>query len=374
MKMSPARMTGTMVLAFFLCGLLLAGAAALSGCGSGGSATGGTGASGGAGLAAQALQPIGAPVEKSIEASSGGTVSIATPEGAVARIVFPRGALAADTDLSVTALAGGKGSGAVVGGFSLEQMGSGAGPRLAGPVIVTFALKGAVVANTSIVSYNADGSYSPVPTAVTSKDETSVLVATVSHFSAYGVRMLTPDEASAAKAAATQESAAFNWVVYVKDSKSVSKSGMKSTLSLDLQAVNTSGDIAGSYSATAKGTASNVWSGGLLIETFTVKVASFTFQLNPYFEMVPLTEEKDAGGLAPLDTQVDYQGYGTMTLTTSGKGEAHVSGQTVAVPVKPKTSKAKFTISVFGPELRMTVVDSTGSTYYFDGYVRGEGK
>jgi hypothetical protein len=162
--------------------------------------------------------------------------------------------------------------------------------------------------------------------------------------------------------------------VYVKDSTSVSKSGVKSTLALDLKAVNTSGDIAGSYTATGKGTAGNVWSGGLLIEKFTVRVASFTFQLNPYFEMAPLTEEKDEKGLAPLDAQVDYQGYGTMTLTTSGTGEAHASGQTVKVPVKTKTSKAKFTISVFGPELRMTVVDATGSTYYLDGYVRGEGK
>jgi hypothetical protein len=349
---------------------LLVGAVCVSGCKQGAT---GTGAAPGSG-SATALAVTGPAVEKAITAAAGGSIAVGTPEGAQARIVFPRGALAADSDIAVTALTGNAAGGTIVGGFSLEEKGSGAGPKLAGPAFVYFALKGAAPAGASIVSYRDDGSFDPVATTVSSKDGTSVLVAAVTHFSRYGVRAITAEQATAAKDASSKALSGFDWVVYVKDSGSVTRNGMKSTLALDLRAVNVGGDIAGSYSATGKGTAGNVWSGGLLVEKFTVKVAAFKFALNPYFAMVPLTEAKDDGELAPLDTQVDYQGYGTMTLTTSGSGEAHASGQTVAVPVKPKTSTAKFTVSVFGPELRMTVVDATGATFYLDGYVRGQGK
>jgi hypothetical protein len=333
-----------------------------------------TSTSGAAAGGTAALSPVGEPVEESIAAVTGGVLHLTTPEGAQAEVVFPRGALAQDADVSASPLAGGKESGAIIGGFSLEPKGTGAGPKLVGPALIYFKMKGDPGARASIVSYRADGSFDPVPTTVASKDGTSVLMAHVTHFSGYGVRTLTADQQKAGDARRAQEVQAFDWVVYVKDGKSVTKNGMKSTLTLNLRAANTGGDIAGSYKATAKGTASNVWSGGLLVETFSVKIPAFTFTLNPYFEMPPLTEGQDEGGLAPLDTAVDFQGYGSMTLTATGKGTAHVSGRNVAVPVKPKTSQAKFTISVFGPQLRMTVTDATGATYYLDGYVRGEAK
>lgn len=316
----------------------------------------------------------GPPIPKrevSLKAAEGGTVELKPADGSRIKIVFPQGALAADSDLEVAERTE-RGDGIFSNGFSLNKKGSAEGPTLKYPALLMFYVNKDEGKDVSIVRY-VPGGFEVVPTRVSVKDGKTMLVAQVDHFSDYGTRKFAGGLGSAKQSADSKD---FNWVIYSNDSYDIDAGAMKRKVTLDFKAVNTSGDIAGEYKGYAHAKTSNkmdIGDGGVTADS-SVNDDNVTFSLEPYVELGDLVERDD--GLANLEPEKlpDLMGQGSLNMRGAGSGTVSAHGRTYGAGLKVQESQDAMTVAVTGPLVRLTVTVNGIGTMYFDGYIRGEGK
>lgn len=328
--------------------------------------------------AATMLQPEedGPPLlpkqEVSIKAEEGGALDLKYGDEARIKVVFPQGSLAKDESLEITQLPE-SGDDVLTSGFSLNRKGSTEGPSLKYPALIIFNVAKDMGKDVSIVRYNDDGTFEVIPTRVGIKDGKTSLLAQVDHFSNYGARKITPDQASDSR----KKTSDFNWVIYVKDSANVDVGPMQRKITLDFKAVNTSGDLVGTYSGYARAVTNNDMEafGGKMDADFNIQDPNVTFELSPYIELAPLVPPED-DKLAPLEPEKDpdMMGNGTLHMSGSGIATGRIGAYGGSRAVDATASSDPFTVAVIGPLVRLSV-DITGvGTAFFDGYIRGEGK
>ena len=103
----------------------------------------------------------------------------------------------------------------------------------------------------------------------------------------------------------------FDWVIYVQDSQMM-KGPLKEPISIDLEAVNTSGHIEGEYTGSA------TMSFGKTLGDVSAQVVSTSTNLR--FRLAPAQQaESNAPGPSK---QPEYAGQGEMTMVTVGTGTA----------------------------------------------------
>ncbi|MEI7813308.1 MAG: hypothetical protein WCJ13_00770 [Coriobacteriia bacterium] len=356
--------------------MLVLAAMALSGCG--GSNTMST-------SSAQSVKPAEKPafaldsakaVDQSVSAAEGGFVALETPGKDLVQVSFPRGSLAQNSQLVVTPLTSApKGSKDVVAnGVLVEEKGTGAGPKLVYPAVLSITVPKELPKEISIVRYRDDGSgFDVIPSSVVVRKGTTQLVAQVNGFSAYGAAAVSQAEID--KAAAAQTEKDFNWVIYVKDTSEISQGPMKYTISLDLKAVNTAGDIMGTYtgSATSKTTSEMNAGGGKVSAEAKSTSTALEIKMGPYLTPLEPLGEADPKDLAPLPTAApDFSGSGSITMATTGKGTVSAGGYSTSKGIA-NNSTTPIEVNVIGPQVRMLVKTPQG-TVYFDGYIIGEGR
>lgn len=202
---------------------------------------------------------------------------------------------------------------------------------------------------------------------------------------------------SSANAVSTKEPTEpedFNWTIYVKDSSTIHVGPMKMELSIDLQAVNTSGKIDGPYtgSATTKAVSSMESGKGSINAPVEGKSTSLSFNISPTVpdeeKLAPLAPvDPDDDKLAPLvpnpDDQLapltgsnearDYEGEGSMTLQSAGTATGTVRGVSASRGIG-NTSVNPLKVFIKGTEVRLEVDIPEVGAVYFNGYIRGEGK
>jgi len=150
----------------------------------------------------------------------------------------------------------------------------------------------------------------------------------------------------------------FDWVIYVKDTQMM-KGPLKEPLTINLEAVNTSGDIPGEFTGSA------TLSFGKNLGDVSAQVVSTSkslhFSLGPY--VPPLTKTPDP------KVQPEYAGQGKMAMVTVGTGT--VDGETRSRTREFPPLPISFTVK--NTEVEMVVTYPTG-TVTFHGYIIGEGK
>lgn len=388
-----------------LAAAILVIALVMSSCGS----SGNSGSSGSSATGAKVEIDSAKAVEKTIPAAEGGQLSLDMTEGGKMKIIFPQEALAQDSSLVMAPVSSTPfdGKDLLVKGFSLEVKGTGQGPVLKSPALLVFSFKSAVPAEVSVIKYREDGSgYDVIPSKVLAKDGKSLVTASVSSFSEYGIKLLSSQEKGQSgqemgqsgqdKSQSGQETKDFNWVIYVKDKYSFTTGPMKQSITVDLKAVNTSGDIAGMYNGTVSALTTNDGSFGRGTMTgpmnskdpnlsFTVGVPA----LAPLTDgkSAPATQSEDDGKLAPLEPsgdddklapltddsqEPDLSAYGNINMKTAGTVTGRIGAWGGSKGIKDSSS-VPFEMNIFGPQVRM-VVNMPQGTMYFDGYIRGEGK
>jgi len=149
----------------------------------------------------------------------------------------------------------------------------------------------------------------------------------------------------------------FDWVIYVKDTQ-LMKGPLKEPITIDFEAVNTSGNIQGEYTGSA------VMTFGKDLGDVSAKVVStsktLNFTLGPY--LPPLTNTPDP------KNQPEYAGQGQMTMVTVGTGTA--DGQSRS---RSFETTRPIAITVNKTEVELVVTYPKGTVTYH-GYIIGEGK
>lgn len=150
-------------------------------------------------------------------------------------------------------------------------------------------------------------------------------------------------------AQAFSETNDFDWVVYVKDSQKM-QGPLQEPITIDFEAVNTSGNIAGEYTGSA------VMTFGKDLGEVSAKVVSTStnlrFTLNP----------------SGPKNQHEYKGQGSMTMVTVGTGTA--DGQTSS---RTFESTRPISLTVDKTQVELVVTYPKGTVTYH-GYIIGEGK
>lgn len=362
-------------------GLALAVALISAGCtqpqaGSGGASTGGSAESSAASAAQvpSATVDSAKAVEKSIVAEKGGSIDLKPDADTAVRVVFPQEALAKDQTLVISPLtqAPAASDDVIVKGFRLETKGAGAGPSLRYPAFVTFAVAKKVATDTAIVRYLGDGTYEVLPTKVYPGEKQSVLTAITTHFSNIGIGK---SKSKSAKKVRDQFED-FNWVVYINDTQKLQNGPMKQSVKLTLRAVNTGGDIAGTYSGDATIKSKNDMSvGGASLDAgFSGKSTAVWIHIGSPDELTPLVPDTPPM-LAPLLPQTEWSGTGMIDMTAmSAKGVGKIkAGGYGASKALSNTSSLPVNIEIKGPQVTLKVATPAGALS-FKGYIRGEGK
>lgn len=150
-------------------------------------------------------------------------------------------------------------------------------------------------------------------------------------------------------AQAFSETNDFDWVVYVKDTQKM-KGPLQEPITIDFEAVNTTGNIAGEYTGFA------VMTYGKDLGEVSAKVVSTStnlrFTLNP-------SDPKN---------QDQYKGQGSMTMVTVGTGT--VDGQSSS---RTFESTRPISLTVDKTQVELVVTYPKGTVTYH-GYIIGEGK
>ena len=207
----------------------------------------------------------------------------------------------------------------------------------------------------------------------------SVLILTVCTFSEYGAMPVSAAEAQSARA--QDDTRDFNWVIYIDDKFTMINGPMRSTVSVNMKAVNTSGDIEGHYNATGSSTTTNDMNaaGGRIAAPAASKIDNFSFDLKPY--LAPLVKDEPPAPLgtpamtpAPLvPDQPDFSAEGSMDISSAGVGTVSAGGMSVPAPFSSKT-RVHYTLTVNGPTVELTVDVPQIGQMFFKGFIRGEGK
>jgi hypothetical protein len=314
--------------------------------------------------------------EKSIASAKGGTVDLKVSPTCNVRLVFPQEALTKDQTLVVAPLTQAPVSAgdSVQKGFRLESKGTGAGPTLRYPVFVMVAVASTVPSDTAIVRYNGDGTYEVLPTKIASDKKNTYLTAITTHFSDLGLGRGKGKGAKKSRDAYED----FNWVVYIKDTQKLQTGPMKQSVTLTLRAVNTGGDIPGSYTGNATIKTKNDMSayGGNLTAPFSGKSDSVNIHISSPDDLAPLTSDGAKNDpLAPLVPQTQWSGTGLIkmsSMSAKGTGTVRIGGYGGSKALS-NTSSLPVTIDINGPLVSLKVTAPVG-TLTFKGYVRGEGK
>ena len=156
---------------------------------------------------------------------------------------------------------------------------------------------------------------------------------------------------------ADQDMENFDWVIYVQDTQMM-KGPLKEPISIDLEAVNTSGHIEGEYTGSA------TMSFGTTLGDVSAQVVSTSTNLR-----FRLTPAQQAGSNAPGPSkQPEYAGQGEMTMVTVGTGTA--DGQSRS---RSFTSTRPVAVAVNKTAVELVVTYPKGTVTYH-GYIIGEGK
>lgn len=186
----------------------------------------------------------------------------------------------------------------------------------------------------------------------------------------------------------------YNWVIYVQDSSTLALGQMQMDFTINMKAVNTSGQIYGEYigSATTKAVSHMDTAKGSVNAPMEGQSTSLVINVNPAVEdedkLAPLTpEDPDDGKLAPLvpsdddklapltdpNNKLDYTGTGNMVLQSGGTGTVTARGVSVSKGLG-NTSTNQLEVFIQGTTVRLAVTIPEVGTVYFDGYIIGEGK
>jgi hypothetical protein len=326
--------------------------------------------------------------EISIVAEDGGEVVIKSAGGDMIKVIFPSQSIAENSTIEYGVLD--KREDGLSAGFSLNKKGED-GLELQFPAILVFNIDKDLDELASIVRYKDDGSYEVIPTDVKTGDGKTSLVAQVMHFSDYGTMKISQEDRDAARQS-YDDMEKFNWVIYVNDSVDVNIPPMQRKVFLDFKAVNTSGNIFGTYNgyAHAKTTNDMEAMGGRIDADFSVNDENVTFQVDPYIQLSPLVPEDEEGlPLAPLvpggdedlplaklepEQEPDFAANGVLNMRGAGTGTVTAGGYSASRGLEATQSTDSFYMVVVGPRVRLTVNVAGTPTMYFDGYIRGEGK
>lgn len=150
-------------------------------------------------------------------------------------------------------------------------------------------------------------------------------------------------------AQASVETTDFDWVVYVKDTQKM-QGPLQEPISIDFEAVNTSGNIAGEYTGSA------VMTFGTDLGEVSARVVSTSTALR--FTLAPSAPEH----------QQQYKGQGSMTMVTVGTGT--VGGQSSS---RTFESTRPIALAVDKTQVELVVTYPKGTVTYH-GYIIGEGK
>lgn len=156
---------------------------------------------------------------------------------------------------------------------------------------------------------------------------------------------------------ANQEMQNFDWVIYVKDSQ-VMKGPLKEPISIDLEAVNASGNIQGEYTGSATMTF------GTTMGEVSAQVVSTSSDLK--FRLTP--SQPRASNATATEAQPEYTGQGEMTMVTVGTGT--VGGQSSS---RSFTTTRPVSVTVNKTAVELVVTYPKGTVTYH-GYIIGEGK
>lgn len=156
---------------------------------------------------------------------------------------------------------------------------------------------------------------------------------------------------------ADQDMQNFDWVIYVKDSQ-VMKGPLKEPISIDFEAVNTSGAIQGEYTGSATMTF------GKDLGEVSAQVVSTSTHLK--FRLAP--SQPRPSNTPASDMQPEYAGQGEMTMVTVGTGT--VDGQSSS---RSFTTTRPISVTVNKTVVELVVTYPKGTVTYH-GYIIGEGK
>lgn len=159
------------------------------------------------------------------------------------------------------------------------------------------------------------------------------------------------------KPMADQEMQNFDWVIYVKDSQ-LMKGPLKEPISIDLEAVNTSGAIHGDYT----GSATMIF--GKDLGEVSAQVVSTSTKLK--FRLTP--SQPRGSNPSASDTQPEYTGKGEMVMVTVSTGT--VGGQSSS---RSFSTKRPISVTVNKTAVELVVTYPKGTVTYH-GYIIGEGK
>lgn len=313
-------------------------------------------------------------VEKLVTAGEGGELSLQSDNDVKIKVIFPQESLANDAALVMAPISSTHldGKDLLVKGFSLEEKGTGQSPAMKSPALIIFSVTGTVPDEASVIKYHDDGEgYDVIPSRIISKDGKSMVAASVSGFSKYGIKLI-PDQDKNRSGIETED---FNWVIYIKDKFSFTTGPMQQSITVDLKAVNTSGYIFGKYSGSISALTTNDMEayGGKFTAPMKSNDPNLSFSVD--IPVVPLVEPQKDGDVVPLTKPgdgPDLIGYGQINMTTGGTATGTVGGFSVSEDIT-NNSSVPFEIYIIGPRVRMMVKMPQGGMY-FDGYIRGEGK
>lgn len=339
--------------------------------------------------------------EFSVNAKEGGSVSLKLSDSDSLKIIFPQETLAQDSNLEISPITQSEEKWSVPG-FGLVEKGSSVGPKMNFPALLIFQTT-KTLSDDAAIFERAENGDKVLPTNIERQKGKTILTAQVEHFSDYGIRDMEGDEKSQQQQN-KKEAEKYNWVIYVNDSSDTNIGPLKATITLNFKAINTSGDILGTYQGTAS--ASTVSSGnvsrGYMDSNAALHADPFSFSVTGYIDeddqLAPLTEndddklaplvpdEEDDGKLAPLtppsddeklaplkpEQTPDFMATGNIHMAGGGTATGTIGAYSGSGPVK-SDSTDQFTIMVTGPLVRLSV-NIAGHMMYFDGYIRGEGK
>ena len=155
---------------------------------------------------------------------------------------------------------------------------------------------------------------------------------------------------------AEQDMENFDWVIYVQDTQMM-KGPLQEPISIDLEAVNTSGNIEGEYTGSA------TMSFGTTLGDVSTQVVSTSTNLK--FRLSPA---RQTGSNTPdPGKQPEYAGQGEMTMVTVGTGT--VDGQSGS---RSFTSTRPVAVAVNKTAVELVVTYPKGIVTYH-GYIIGEG-
>lgn len=306
-------------------------------------------------------------IEQNIEASKGGRISLQVSDNVRVGVLFGHESLDKDATLVVAPIkkAPLEDGNLIAKGFSLEEKGTGKGPSLKLPAMLSFAIKGIVPKTASIVKYSEnDTGYEVIPTTIVTKDGTTMLSAAVSGFSKYGVRSITPQ---AQRNAAKKQSAARKWVITVNDTYSLNNGPMKTKITLNFKATSVSGTIHGAYKgkASAKVQQDMTAAGGKASVPTVSQDNNVSFNVDAGDALAPL-ESQDQPSTSPEGP--DWAATGNLNMFASGKADVTVPRYSGQSAINPEQAPVPFEINITGRNVVILVKHPVG-TLAFDGTI-----